>query len=120
TIISIYSIIRVLILIFVFDTDLTHKIFVWIASLSMIFGVIGALSTNNIKLIVAYNVIPSICFILFGLKIFNKDALSGSVYYLLHDLIIKAALFLIVGVVVYVVVTSVLRKMGGLILIYQA
>src|SRR5690625_1672728 len=92
--VGIYSIIRVFTLIFVFETDLTHTIFVWIAGLSMIFGVIGALSTKNIKLIVAYNVIPSIGFILFGLAIFNQDALSGSVYYLLHDMIIKAALFL--------------------------
>jgi len=113
--VGIYSIIRVFTLIFVFETDLTHTIFVWIAGLSMIFGVIGALSTKNIKLIVAYNVIPSIGFILFGLAIFNQDALSGSVYYLLHDMIIKAALFLIVGVVVYVAGTSDLRKMGGLI-----
>src|SRR5699024_1741321 len=113
--VGIYSIIRVFTLIFVFETDLTHTIFVWIAGLSMIFVVIGALSTKNIKLIVAYNVIPSIGFILFGLAIFNQDALSDSVYYLLHDMIIKAALFLFVVVVVYVAGTSDLRNLGGLI-----
>src|SRR5690625_367855 len=118
--VGIYSIIRVFTLIFVFETDLTHTIFVWIAGLSMIFGVIGALSTKNIKLIVAYNVIPSIGFILFGLAIFNQDALSGSVYYLLHDMIIKAALFLIVGVIVYAAGTSNLNQMGGLIHYYPA
>src|SRR5690625_7446492 len=74
--VGIYSIIRVFTLIFVFETDLTHTIFVWIAGLSMIFGVIGALSTKNIKLIVAYNVIPSIGFILFGLAIFNQDEIG--------------------------------------------
>src|SRR5699024_2452420 len=116
--VGIYSIIRVFTLIFVFETDLTHTLFLWIAGLSMIFGVIGALSTNDVKMIVAYNVIPSIGFILYGLAIFNQDALSGSVYYLIHDMIIKAALFLIIGIVVYVAGTSDLRKMGGLIHTY--
>src|SRR5690625_7940696 len=61
--VGIYSIIRVFTLIFVFETDLTHTIFVWIAGLSMIFGVIGALSTKNIILIVVYIVITFIGFI---------------------------------------------------------
>ncbi len=113
--VGIYSIIRVFTLIFIFETELTHTLFLWIAGLSMIFGVIGALSTKDVKMIVAYNVIPSIGFILYGLAVFNQDALSGSVYYLIHDMIIKAALFLIVGVVVYVAGTSNLKKMGGLI-----
>lgn len=112
--VGIYSIIRVFTLIFTFETGITHTLFLWIAGLSMIFGVIGALSTNDIKLIVAYNVIPSIGFVLYGLAIFNQTALTGSIYYLVHDMIIKAALFLIVGVVAYVAGTTDLKKMGGL------
>src|SRR5699024_12676511 len=52
--VGIYSIIRVFTLIFVFETDLTHTISVWIDGLSLIFGVIGSLSTNYIKLFVHY------------------------------------------------------------------
>lgn len=116
--VGIYSIFRVFSLIFVFDTEITHTLFLWIAGLSMLFGVIGALSTNNIKLIIAYNVIPSIGFILLGISVFNQSGLSGSVYYLVHDMIIKAVLFLLIGVIVYVAGTSDLRKMGGLIHTY--
>lgn len=116
--VGIYSILRVFSLIFVFKLDYTHQLFIWIAALSMIFGVIGAISTTNIKLIVAYNVIPAIGFIIMGIGLFNQDALSGSVYYLLHDMVIKSALFLIVGAIAYVAGTSDLRKMGGLIHYY--
>src|SRR5690625_1534397 len=56
--VGIYSIFRVFSLIFVFETEITHTLFLWIAGFSMLFGVIGALSTYNIKLIIAYNVIP--------------------------------------------------------------
>src|SRR5699024_2156578 len=112
--VGIYSILRVFTLIFIHEINLTHEMFIWIAGLSMVFGIIGALSTNNIKLIVAYNVIPAIGFIIMGIGIFNQDAISGSVYYLIHDMIIKSALFLIVGVIAYVAGTSDLRKMSGL------
>ncbi len=113
--VGIYSIIRIYTLIFDINMDITKNFFLIIAGLSMLVGVIGALSTKNIKLLIAYNVIPSIGFILLGLAIFNQSGLSGSVYYLMHDMIIKAALFLIVGVIAYGAGTSDLRKMGGLI-----
>ncbi|HLR80591.1 MAG TPA: Na+/H+ antiporter subunit D [Bacillota bacterium] len=113
--VGIYSILRVFSLIFIHQMEITHQMFIWFAGLSMIFGVIGALSTNNIKLIIAYNIIPAIGFIMMGIGVFNQDAISGSIYYLIHDMIIKTALFLIVGAVAYVAGTSDLRKMGGLI-----
>lgn len=113
--VGVYSIIRVFSLIFVFNTGLTHQLFIWLAGLTMIFGVIGALSTNNVKLIVAYNIIPAIGFIMMGIGVFNQEALTGSLYYLVHDMIIKTALFLLIGAICYVAGTSDLRKMGGLI-----
>src|SRR5690625_2188280 len=116
----IYAILRVYTLIFVGKQDITGPFFITIAMLTMIFGVIGALSTNDIKLLVAYNVIPSIGFVLLGIGLFNESGLSGSVYYLLHDMIVKATLFLIVGVVVYVAGTANLNKMQGLIHHYPA
>ncbi|GAA0601924.1 Na+/H+ antiporter subunit D [Virgibacillus siamensis] len=116
--VGIYSIIRVFSLIFVYKIELTHEVFIWIAGLSMIFGVIGALSTNNIKLIIAYNIIPAIGFIILGIGVFNETSVSGSIYYLVHDMIIKAALFLIAGTVAYVAGTSDLRKFSGLIHYY--
>lgn len=112
--VGIYSILRVFSLIFVHRMDITHEAFIWIAGLSMLFGAIGALSTNNIKLIISYNIIPAIGFIIMGIGIFNQAALSGSIYYLIHDMIIKSALFLLVGVIAYVAGTSDLRKMKGL------
>lgn len=118
--VGIYSILRTFTLIFIHKTDLTHDMFIWIAGLSMIFGVIGALSTSNIKLIIAYNIIPAIGFIILGIGVLNPDGISGSIYYLIHDMIIKTALFLLVGVIASVAGTSDLRKMGGLIHYYPS
>ncbi|WP_181350585.1 Na+/H+ antiporter subunit D [Thalassobacillus sp. CUG 92003] len=113
--VGIYAILRTFTLIFVHDPNLTHTLFIYLAALTMIFGVIGALSTHNIKLIVAYNIIPAVGFMLMGIGLFTETSISGTLYYLVHDMIIKGSLFLIVGAIAYVAGTSDLRKMGGLI-----
>src|SRR5699024_9441904 len=117
--VGVYSIIRVFTLIFTYNTDITHQLFIWMAGLTMIFGILGALSTNNIKLIIAYNIIPAIGFIMMGIAVFNEDALSELIYYIIYDMINKTALFLLVGVIVYVAGTSDLRKINGLITHYS-
>ncbi|MFC7060711.1 Na+/H+ antiporter subunit D [Halobacillus seohaensis] len=118
--VGIYSILRIFTLIFVGEVDITHTIFIYLAAFTMIFGVIGALSTHNIKLIVAYNIIPAVGFMIMGIGIFTETSLSGTIYYLINDMVIKGALFLLVGVIAYVAGTSDLRKMNGLIHHYPA
>ncbi|MBA2173517.1 Na+/H+ antiporter subunit D [Halobacillus locisalis] len=113
--VGIYSILRTFTLMFNQDVQLTHTLFIYLAALTMLFGVIGALSTHNVKLIIAYNIIPAVGFMLMGIGIFSEVSISGTIYYLVHDMIIKGALFLLVGALVYVAGTSDLRKMGGLI-----
>ncbi|MFC7372712.1 Na+/H+ antiporter subunit D [Fictibacillus iocasae] len=113
--VGIYSILRVFSLIFVHKLELTHSFFLILAALTMLAGVIGALSTHNVKLIIAYNILPAIGFMMLGIGTFSAEALAGTVYYLLHDMGIKAALFFLVGLLTMHAGTSDLRKMGGYI-----
>ncbi|UOQ86092.1 Na+/H+ antiporter subunit D [Gracilibacillus salinarum] len=116
--VGIYSLLRVFSIIFVHKSDITHELFIWIAALTLIFGAIGAMSTNNIKLIVAYNIIPAVGFMLLGIGVYNSTGYAGTVYYLVSDMIIKAVLFLLVGAIAYLTGTSDLRKIRGLIHYY--
>lgn len=113
--VGVYSILRVFTLIFIHEVTVTHQLFLWLAALTMVFGVVGALSTSNIKLIVSYNIIPAVGFMLMGIGLFTEVSLSGTVYYLIHDMIVKGSLFLLVGAIAYLAGTSDLRKMHGLI-----
>ncbi|MFC0271005.1 Na+/H+ antiporter subunit D [Metabacillus herbersteinensis] len=113
--VGVYSITRVYTLIFYHDPGFTHEILAWLSALTIVFGVIGAIAYWDIKKIVIYNIITAVGVILFGVAAFTPASIEGSVYYLVHDMFIKAALFLLVGAMIAVTGTSNLRKMGGLI-----
>ncbi|WP_175640594.1 Na+/H+ antiporter subunit D [Metabacillus schmidteae] len=113
--VGVYSITRVFTLIFYHEPSFTHEILGWLAALTIIFGVIGAIAYWDIKKIVIYNIITAVGVILFGIAANTQNAIEGSVYYLVHDMIIKGALFFLVGAVIAVTGTSNLRKISGLI-----
>lgn len=113
--VGIYSILRVFTLIFHNESSWIGPFFILVAGLTMILGVMGALSTHNVKLVIAYNIIPAIGFMLMGIGIFTVTSVAGTLYYLMNDMMIKGALFLLVGLLVRAAGTSDLRKMSGLI-----
>ncbi|MDF0727397.1 Na+/H+ antiporter subunit D [Cytobacillus sp. S13-E01] len=113
--VGVYSIIRVFTLIFNQDVAFTHQFIGVLAGLTIIIGVIGAVSYWDVKKIIIYNIMTAVGVILAGLAAFSTTALAGSIFYIVHDMIIKGALFLLVGVMIVITGTSNLRQMGGLI-----
>lgn len=62
------------------------------------------------KTIVIYNIMIAIGVILFSVSIMTRESMTGAVFYLIHDMIIKAALFLIVGIVMAITGYSSVKK----------
>ena len=112
--VGVYSITRTYTLFFYHDMD-TFGLLSILAILSIIFGVIGAIAYWDIKNIIIYNIIVAVGVILYGVSVMNTASITGAVYYLIHDMVIKAALFLLVGVVISITGTSNLRNISGLI-----
>ncbi|AQS55453.1 Na+/H+ antiporter subunit D [Novibacillus thermophilus] len=113
--VGVYAIFRFFTLIFVNDTPFTHTMILIFAAVTMVIGVIGAVGSENVKHILAYNVISAVGLILTGLGFYNDAGVTGAVLYLVHDMIIKACLFLLGGVIVGIAGTEKLAHMGGLI-----
>ncbi|MDQ0216543.1 multicomponent Na+:H+ antiporter subunit D [Oikeobacillus pervagus] len=113
--VGIYSILRTYTLFFYHDTGYTHQLLGILAIITIIAGVIGAIAYWDVKKIIIYNIIIAVGVIAFGISVMTEESLKGSVFYLIHDMIIKAALFLLIGVMIKITGTSDLRKMGGLI-----
>lgn len=113
--VGIYAMIRVFTLFFYHEPSITHTIIGVMAGLTLIGGSIGASAYKDIRLIVTYNVVIAVGFILVGLSTATPEALEGSIYYLIHDMIVKALLFLLAGTVITVTGTVRIDEISGLI-----
>lgn len=112
--VGVYAIIRTYTLIFVHDQSFTHEMLMILSILTIIFGCIGALAYFDVTLIIIYNIVIAVGVILFGVSQMNSAGLEGAMYYLVHDMLIKAALFMLGGILIAITGTANLRKMGGL------
>ncbi|WP_438312167.1 Na+/H+ antiporter subunit D [Sporosarcina sp. FA9] len=112
--VGVYAITRTYTLFFIHDIGFTHQLLMVISVLTIIAGCIGALAYFDVKQIIIYNIIIAVGVILFGISQMNEAGISGALFYLIHDMIIKGALFLLIGIIIAITGTSNLRKMGGL------
>ncbi|MGF7047743.1 multicomponent Na+:H+ antiporter subunit D [Paenibacillus sp. DS2015] len=113
--VGLYAITRTFTLIFIHDPGLTHTLIGWMAGATMILGAIGAMAYNDLSRIFNYNIIISVGFIAFGISVATQDSLSGVVFYLMHDMVAKALLFFLGGLIISASGTERLKDMGGLI-----
>ena len=113
--VGIYAIFRMFTLVFYHQLSITHLFIGILAAVTMILGGLGASAFGEIKQILTYNVIIGAGFILAGLATYTPEGLGGSVFYLIHDMISKALVFLIGGTIIHLTGTTKLKDMSGLI-----
>lgn len=113
--VGIYALFRMFTLIFYHETSITHTFIGIMAGLTLIGGSIGALAYKDIRQIISYNVVIAIGFVLVGLAVSTTTSFEGSIYYLVHDMIVKALLFLLAGTIIIVTGKTNINKMSGLI-----
>ncbi len=85
-----------------------------IAAVSALVSAGVALSSNDIKRIIAYSTISQLAFILLGLSSGSKIGVLGAMLYILMHSVAKGGLFLCAGIVEHNLHTKDITKMGGL------
>ncbi len=112
--VGVYALIRVFTLMFVFDVAFTHTLILIISGLTMVTGVLGAVAQSEFRRILSFHIVSQIGYMIMGLGLFTPLALAGSVFYIIHHIIVKANLFLVSGIAHRVQGTYEIKKLGGL------
>ncbi|MBE0569476.1 MAG: Na+/H+ antiporter subunit D [Deltaproteobacteria bacterium] len=97
--VGVYALIRVFTLLFVQDPAYTHGIILVLAGFTMVTGVLGAAAQDDFRRILSFHIVSQIGYMIMGLGLFSPLALAGSIFYMVHHIIVKTNLFLISGIV---------------------
>lgn len=111
--VGIYALLRVSSLIFIPD-DFMRTLLMTIAVFTILTGALGALIKTNIRRLFSYLIVCHIGFMIGGIAMFSQVALTGAVFYLIHDIMVKTNLFLIAGLIRQLRGTMEINKLGGL------
>jgi multicomponent Na+:H+ antiporter subunit D len=110
--VGIYAIIRVQTLLF--PTGSYGTLLMIAALLTMVVGILGAVSQSGIKRMLSFTLVSHIGYMLFGVALGSETGLGAAIYYVAHHILVQTALFLAVGLIERVAGTTVLARLGGL------
>lgn len=112
--VGVYALIRVFTLIFTTDVGYTHAVILWLSVATMVTGVLGAVSHNDVKRLLSFHIISQIGYMTLGLALFTPVAIAGAIYFIAHNILAKTNLFFIAGVMRRVGGSYELAHLGGL------
>jgi multicomponent Na+:H+ antiporter subunit D len=112
--VGVYALIRVFTLLFVQDVGYTHTVILALSGVTMVTGVLGAMAQNEFRRILSFHIISQIGYMILGLGLFTIAGVAGSIFYIIHHIIVKTNLFLLSGVVHFLRGTYELKKLGGI------
>jgi multicomponent Na+:H+ antiporter subunit D len=95
--VGVYSIIRTETVLF--PGERLDDLLMWVALLTMVVGILGALAQIDIKRMLSFTLISHIGYMIFGVAVGTQEALSATVYYVAHHIVIQTSLFLVAGLI---------------------
>ncbi len=112
--VGVYALMRVFTLLFTGDVGYTHTILLWVGAFTMVSGVLTAAAQSDVRKILSFHIISQIGYMIMGLALYTPLALAGAVFYLIHNIVAKANLFLIAGIARRLTGSFDLGRIGGL------
>jgi multicomponent Na+:H+ antiporter subunit D len=115
--VSVYVMIRVMFGVFtlpyVYHVMGWNRAVVWLASLAIVAGSIGALAQTNIKRMLTYIIVAEVGYMVGGAWLGNAAGLTGAIYHIVSDGLMTACLFMAVGAITFQTGDSSLESMRG-------
>jgi multicomponent Na+:H+ antiporter subunit D len=110
--VGLYALLRLFTLLFIQETAYTHTLILVIAGFTMVTGVLGAVAQNQMRRLLSFHIISQIGYPLMGLGLLTQRGLAAAIFFMVHVILAKAALFLVSGLVYNLRNTYDLKKLG--------
>lgn len=91
-----------------------YLLIAWLGGGTMLFGVLGAVSRMGIREILAFHVLSQVGFMILAIGFYTPFAFAAAIFYMIHHIIVKSALFLTASGVLLHQQTDHLARTGGL------
>ncbi len=112
--VGVYALLRVFTLIFIEQERTIPTVVLALSALTMLTGVLGAVVQSEFRRILSFNIVSHIGYMILGLGLFTTAGLAGSIFYIIHHIIVITNLFLVSGLVHAVQGSFDLGRLGGL------
>ena len=112
--VGVYAIIRSQTLLFPPEAQQGSFLLV-LAGFTMVIGVLGALAQDDLRRMLSFHIVSHIGYMIFGLALFTLAGIAGAVFYVVHHIVVKTALFLVAGLVERRAGSDRLSRIGGLV-----
>ncbi|MBN1133390.1 MAG: hypothetical protein JXA38_00370, partial [Methanosarcinaceae archaeon] len=86
---------------FVVSTIHATTILSWLAAIAIIMGSVLAIAQTDFKRMLAYSSVSQIGYIILGISLVNQIAMTGGIIHIMNHGIMKGALFMVAGAIVY-------------------
>lgn len=114
--IGLYALFRIFGMVLVVDGSFPHQnILFWLAIITMLGGVLGAVAQNDMRRILSFHIISQVGYMALALALFTPLALAAGIFYLIHHIVVKGNLFLVTGLVERHRGSSQLNEVSGIV-----
>ncbi len=121
--VGVYSLLRVFVMCFRQEgAQFALDVLLFLSGLTMLLGVLGAMCRWDIRHILSWHIISQVGYMVMGIGLAgNPDprivqlAIAGTIFYVVHHIIVKSCLFLVGGIAERVGGSQHLKQLGGLL-----
>ncbi len=112
--VGVYVLLRVFVTVLPQDLGGFHTAIAWLGGVTMVLGVIGAVSRNFVRGILSFHILSQIGYMVLAIGLFTPYAIAAAIFYNIHNNLVKSTLFLAGGTVTMLNSTDDLRRSANL------
>lgn len=99
---------------FIISTVHANTILTWLAAIAIIMGSVLAIAQTDLKRMLAYSSVSQIGYIILGVSLLNPIAMTGGIIHIMNHGIMKGALFMVAGAIIYKIGSSNINDLKGI------